>query len=289
MGCPLVPAWGFVVLLAEGLGLLVGAPGWFLAIGHAGSAAATPAVWRALGRAPLAARRAGWIALAVPGCGALAAAWLPAGGGRVQAVEALGEPRLGPLEAAPPPEAERGVWELAALLASPALEDQLAAVAGLTALPGCEGVPALRAALTAGEPQAALLASLALAEVEEGLEAAVAAARARAQGLVAALRAYAESGLPAPAAAAGAWRELLALDPGPADRAAAHFALGAFDEALAAADAAEATDADAGHTRLRALFALGDVARLPGAARQLRAIAPLHSPAHAAATYWVGA
>lgn len=314
-GCPMVPAWGLTVAAAEAAALVLGASGWALGGLHLVLAGLTPGVWRRLGRAPLAARRAGWLTLGAPVVGAFAAACLPtaAGSAQLEVEESGGEPLLGPLETSPPPARFRGVWELETDLREGDLEARLAAVRALKALSNGAGVPALRAALTAGDQQSALLASLALAELEQELEGAIAAARADMDAddptplqllvLAAALRRYAASGLPAPVAAAQAWLDAanaaeLALAPGASgamaaqagcDLAAARLALGRPDLALDAADAALAArpgDPAAALARLEALFALGEHDRLRAAALDLRANAPPGCEAHDDASFW---
>jgi hypothetical protein len=143
--CPLLPAWGLAAYALE-----LAAAGWplpWLAACHVALAAATWLLWGLVGRPALAAERAGWLALAIPFTGALAAWALVPRARRHEAgpVESAGRPRLTPADLAPPPAPWRGPWELAAVLREGSLEDRLAAVRELKSLEGPEGVRILRA------------------------------------------------------------------------------------------------------------------------------------------------
>jgi hypothetical protein len=242
----MVPAWGCLVVAIELLPLPLPA----LAAVHLVLALATWRVWLALGRPALAAERAGWLALAVPFTGALAAACFPARAARhvAEPIEPQGEPMLTPADRSPDPAPHRGIWTLVPILKHGTLEQRLGAVRALKALEGPDGVTVLRSMLTDPDHQVVLLASLALAELEADYETALRAGRD-----VGVLRRYLESGLAPEAVAPGLWREVLERATEPADRAAALLALG---DARAALDAAGQAP-EAAQVRREALYRLG--------------------------------
>lgn len=279
--CPMVPAWGLVVF---GLDLAAaGLPLPWLAAVHLALAAATCLTWRVLGRPPLAAERAGWLALAIPFTGAIAA-WALAPRVVVHAphtIEPQGRPRLGPADLSPLPAPFRGLWELAPILRNGDIEARLGALRAIKGLEGPEGVVVLRSMLRADDHQVVLLASMALAELETDFETAIRAAREGADpALAGILRRYAESGLPPEVLVPGLWREVAAIATAPADLAAARLALGDAQGALDAAG----HDPAAVLARLEALFQLGAFDRLATEARAVAA--PAGSTTALVAAYW---
>lgn len=307
--CPLVPLWGLCVAAVE-LASWRHGPGAGALVCHAVLAFATRAVWARLGRPALQAERAACLALALPVAGALVAACLPAPLGSPPAAESLeppADPWLGAPERAPLPARGRGLWELVPDLLAGDLEARLAAIRGLATLETADAVRALRWALESPDQQATLLAALALADLEETCERDVAAARTRlaregdvaAGELAAVLCRQAASGLLSPVAAAECWREVAILagrarvadpvDPAVAVHlAVASLALDRPAEALAAAEAALALQADhaeAELVRLEALYALGEVDRLRQEARRVASALP-GTPACEVALLW---
>lgn len=310
--CPVLPSWGVVAVLA-----------WVWVLGHGNPLAALAAhlaiawstfhCWRMMKRGHHAAMRAGLLALALPGFGALAA-WLiarrPARRPPMEGpLEPPGVPFLGLVDQAPLPGRGRGLEELELDLHAGPLDAKLAATRALKAIEGGEGVAVLRRALGSPDHQVALLASLAIAELETDFEEALRTAREKlastpdseARLTVAnILRRYVASDLPAaPAAVAllreaaelateasrpegappSAWREL----------AIARLRLGDPEGALDASQraiAAQDVDVEALLVHLEALWTLGQIDALVEAARAALPQVPCGTPAYDVVLHW---